>query len=807
MKVPGRGASAPPPVRQLVRIAASGLAFVLAILAAGWFTEFFWVGRNEEGSRNRVAADVRTSIDEMARGLREMAPPLANADVLVGATAGDTQLARRLFDTAEMAVARGDANELAITAYAADARPIAWAGRPSELQSDRLSGDEAWFFTQQALGPRLVYVTPVLRGPDRQRVGTIAAERSLASRAAMPARASPAQADLQAPGTTFQFESQLAPVTLDFAAGTAVPPAFDVLTPTGRHLLTASVSSEDLARVQARWRRASVSLALFVCAVTIFLLAGPLLDWRNRTGPRSQHVRTVVCIALSIVAGRLLIKLASPADWSDAPIFSGAAYASPSFGTFLASPFDFVMTALSVGGLVALGAFLIEAWRVSWRLERRALSSSARALFYLAAQLAAGLGVAALLLAHQRLLRDTIANTTLDLIHFSFHPWNSARLALQVGLIVWHATVLALGVTTLRAAAVMWRIPRHSWHIRLATIAAWALPLLTWQVAGRRAESERLPEAIALIATVVLALAATRLKARYRHGSQAFRLTVLTLALVVPAAAFYPSVFRLAWQAKLQLVETRYAPQALNQRSAIQSLLQQSLEQIDATLRLPELLTSVPSGDEPVLTDRAFEVWRGTAMAAYPLTSSVELYGVDGRLVSRFAFNLPDDLSAAPQSQERICQWEIYEEVAPFFAEERRVLHAGRAVCVRDAVVGSIVVHAVLDYANLPFISSRNPYVELLRPTDSLRDEGLSGGDVQYVVYGWSRVPLYASADSAWPLDDAIFNRIADTRAPLWTKLQRGADRFDVYLMNDRGGIYALGFPTVSVLGHLVNLA
>jgi signal transduction histidine kinase len=44
-------------------------------------------------------------------------------------------------------------------------------------------------------------------------------------------------------------------------------------------------------------------------------------------------------------------------------------------------------------------------------------------------------------------------------------------------------------------------------------------------------------------------------------------------------------------------------------------------------------------------------------------------------------------------------------------------------------------------------------------------------------------------------------------REPFWATLTRGDERFDVYLLNDRGGIYALGFPVVSTLGHLVNLA
>src|SRR4029453_15569594 len=112
-----------------------------------------------------------------------------------------------------------------------------------------------------------------------------------------------------------------------------------------------------------------------------------------------------------------------------------------------------------------------------------------------------------------------------------------------------------------------------------------------------------------------------------------------------------------------------------------------------------------------------------------PATSSVELFGPDGRLVSRFAFSLPDDLNVLPTSEEQVCTWDVFEEVSPFFAVERRALSASRAVCINDPsgashVVGSIVVHAMLDYANLPFIASKSPYVEVLRPVELSPNRG-----------------------------------------------------------------------------------
>jgi hypothetical protein len=53
--------------------------------------------------------------------------------------------------------------------------------------------------------------------------------------------------------------------------------------------------------------------------------------------------------------------------------------------------------------------------------------------------------------------------------------------------------------------------------------------------------------------------------------------------------------------------------------------------------------------------------------------------------------------------------------------------------------LGGIIVRAMLDYRTLPFISSRSPYLESLRPDRGASAEGASGRDVEFVLYGWSR--------------------------------------------------------------------
>jgi signal transduction histidine kinase len=791
--------------RRLARIALTGMVCVLAVLVAGRITERLVLGQDDAAVRARVERDVREAFGGMSRGLKEVARSVADAGTLVAASSDDENAARKLFDAAQAAaVAQTSDVELAVTAYAPGGRPLAWAGRPSELPKDRLDGDEAWFIAQGALGLRLVYAMPV-NDAAGNRVGTIAAEQSI--RPPSPSGAA-TRAD------QFQFPGEIVPVSLELAfedvRATPDPDRIDITGPNARHLVTAVVTPSDLTQARTHWRRVTASAAEMTAAVFVLLLCGPLLDWRDAR--ESRYVVAVGAVALAIIASRILFDLASPADWSDAEIFSAAAYASPLLPPFLASPFDFLITAGCAGGIIALLFFALEAWRVRSRHVRRAVDSPASTAGFFAAQLAAGIGALAIALAHYTLLGDTIANTTLDLLHFSLHPWNAALTALQIGIVIWDATALAAIVLLFRAAYLPWRIARGRWSVRLGVIACWTLPCVMIVVLPRAAIAYR-PVIFALALAVVIGMFATRVKGRYRQGSQGFRLTLLTIGLVLPALASYPDVFDLAHRAKTELVETRYGPQALNQRQTIQSLMQQSLEQIDMFPGLTDLV-SVPPGPvgSEAVTDRAFQVWRLTGLATYPITSSVELFGPDGRLVSRFAFNLPDDLNAVPTSEESVCTWEVFEEVSPFFAVERRVLSASRAVCVNDPsgashVVGSIVVHALLDYANLPFIASKSPYVELLRPAEPQRTEGVSGGDIEFVVYGWSRTPLYSSADRAWQMDDVAFAQLVSSRAPVWARLLRDDQPYDVYLLSDRGGIYALGFPVVTVLGHMMNLA
>jgi signal transduction histidine kinase len=795
--------------RSLRRIAVGGLVCASLALAAGWFAQRVALGADDAGMRMRVEREVRASFDEMARRLREMALGAGDPATIRAALDGDTAAVRRLLTTASRIVSDDAPFDSALTIYGSDDEPLAWAGRPSDLPADRLQGEEAWFAAPGASGLRLMYVRPVV--DSGARLATIAVERPVTLGAdAIGRRVSGLRGqDVD----EFHLPTWIADVALQLryegepTADRAT--TFAIEDPGGNRLLTATVDPEELAATRARWQAATRSAALTILAVAVLLFTGAVLDWRNRARSVRPYVVSLALIGAAIVAARIIMRAASPADWSEAAVFSGVDYASPLLPPLLASPFDLLLTAGAAFAIVSLLLFAIESLRLHARQHRRLASGAL--LSFLGTQLLAGLAVAVVLLGHVSLLRDTITHASLDLLHFSLHPWETSRLTMQVGLLMADAAAIGLVVVILRAALHRWRMSRTSWRLWLAALICWSTPSLAWQLAVWRSESRVTPLLAAILVAIALATSVTRLAARYRHGSQAFRLTLLTLPMIAPAFAFYPTVVQLARDAKEDFVEATYAPQVRDLRQRVQTQVQQSLGQVDAIPDLVDLIAASGAADVGVSTDQAFQVWQSTALAMNFITSSIELYGADGKLVSRFAFNLPEDLTAPPTSEERSCDWDLYEEVVPFFAEERRVLHAGRAFCSSTPgmpSLGSIVVHALPDdYGNLPFISSRNPYVELLLPPDRLQREGLPGRDLEFAVYGWSRAPLYSDAATAWPLPDDVFGRVEESREELWAQLARGLQRYDVYLLNDRGGIYALGFPVIAPLDHLVNLA
>jgi signal transduction histidine kinase len=800
--------------RPILRLVVAGLGSALLVAVVGLGMERQRFGATDQDAFGRVQREVQAEFGRMATELSRAAAAEAVAAGPALQEQGNDRVLRELFSRASTLIKDMDAGSVALTVFEAgqgSAVPVAWAGRPSELPAERTNGPAALFIAPGPLGFRLVRIDPVY-GPGRARIGTVAAERVFSEHSTVA-------------GTSrqrFTIETSLAEVSLrtryEGAGDREAPQSFLVRAPGGEPLLEATVDPVDLLDARVQFRRGVLDIVLATLALTILLVAGPLLDRRALSRRGGPHLRYSIAVGACVAAARVILWLATPPGPS--PIFSPAVYASPELGMLFRHPVDFLLNGLALLALVAAMVTELERWRLGVRGRRLApFSSPRRGAAFVGAQAAAGAALALAVAGYEVFLANTFHRAGIDLLYFSPHPWEPARSSMQFGLIACHAAFAWLMVTGLRSMLARWRVRQTDLRHLAVLVPCWAGPSAVWFAEGTRWGTPGLEAALVAAAFIAAVLAAPRGLARMRRASQGFRLVVMFVALLIPAALSYPSLVRFEDSARRRAVETTYGPEVQNQRDSLVERLQAAQREIDRRQAELEAFVSVPApppGYAPT-PESAFLTWRDTALERYRVSSAIELYNAGGALVSRFALNLPEE-TVGQRWHEDGCEWQTFGEISPFGAQERQLLHAGRNICGPEVsagaqlpptreILGTIVIHVILDDSTLSFISSQNPYFELLRGERFRARDEAPGRELEFVVYGWSRAPIYVSGTSAWPIDERLFDRVYGSRRPFWTRLSADGRDYEVYLENDRRGIYALGYPAIPPIGHAINLA
>ncbi len=785
----------------VTRVFAVGCALSAVVVLAGAAFEVFRLGPTDAAAAARVQRDVGAAFVEMTSDVQGLARQLAADPQVSRAMAPEVatdEADRVLFDAASAARQRipEDVDVLAVTIYDGNGGPRAWAGRASDLPQDRTNGPPSLFVTPSPLGLRLVYLQPIVSASsDRARLGSVAVEHVLTP-------APPSSILLTTSG--YVMPTALGPVSLRLhgaraqAAGASAATTFVIAAPDGSPLLDASVAPSELAEARARLRRTVVALAIAVLAVTVLLFAGPVLDARSTARAGRREWRLTLTILAVILAGSALLWLAfTISPWSDARVNRTA------FRLLLGGVAAAAVSATIVSAAVRL--------RLALRSRRR--RPEEQTVLFIATQLACGVVLAGLLVLFELLMGRSLDPSAVDLRHFSLHPWTAPRLATLAGILLGHAAVLWTGALACVMALARWRLPR-GWSSRhLAAATLWIAPIAAIATVGARRNWPVPVSAIVLgaLACAAAALVAPRLVTWYRRATVASRILALYMAFLLPALLVYPSVHFFAERSTRDLIETRYAVQAMTHPQVLQDRLREALREIDALPGLPDLVAEaakMPAESRP--KDTAFRIWSQTVLARERLTSDLEIYDERGALVSRpFGLNFPQYTSAAqPPERLRSCQWDVFGEALPFgSAQERNTLHAQRSVCVNGRPIATLVAHVVFDYRALPFTRSQSAYFDAFSAAGANPLEGPPAGDIEFAVYGWGLTAIYTSGPDAWPLDEVTFERVYRSRAPFWTVLHKGSTAYHVYFANDRQFIYALGYAIPGVFDHLVRLA
>ena len=276
-----------------LRLASAGVAVALLVGAAGRALERARFGATDQESVARVENELRQRFGASADTLGRVATGVSASRDLIRAATRDPAAARNLFDALTAALPDEAGRRTGITVYDAQAgRPVAWAGRVSDIPRERIDGPVALFVRPGALGPGLIRVEPVFEGERAAsaRLGAIVVEQLLGE-----VRLAPGAAD------TFVLSTSLVPVSLSTRVGAAPadsPYTFAIPSSGGQLLVVGDVSPADLAAAKRDWRRGTRAAILSICAATILLCAGTLIDVRRRRRDR----RTVLITTAAIVA-------------------------------------------------------------------------------------------------------------------------------------------------------------------------------------------------------------------------------------------------------------------------------------------------------------------------------------------------------------------------------------------------------------------------------------------------------------------------------------------------------------------------
>ncbi|MEO5823898.1 MAG: ATP-binding protein [Vicinamibacteraceae bacterium] len=785
-------------VGRAVRLIVAGLLLAAGITAAGRLLIAWQLG-DDAVIRAGLEHDARRHVANLIGDLQRLAATLARRPEVRAGLLDEQESPRRLFEALDATLPQASDGP-ALTIYGATGRTLAWAGRPSQLPRERVVDGANLFVAYAALGLRLVAVEPIAESATKaRRLGTVAAE----ARLSVP--------DASRQGETYVVETAYGPVTFrrSFVDRDPVANGFVIDGPNGAPLLEATIAPDAPAAARAVWLARVDRLALGTLALAFVLAATVVvLERHDHRAPRARATATALAIALVSLAW-LAATLAVARGTAAGP--------AQSIGGRLAdaatSPADFAATGLAILVSVMLLVDPVRRAILARRGRRHDHDGSfGDIVFGVALQLLAGLVLIAFHLGVFALVQEAERRSTASLLRFSVAPWETLRLARLAGLVLIQAAACWAGVLTCRLALAGWRGPGGA--ARWAIPLAWVLPAVAL---GPALVATANGPAIAYGPLIVFtfAVAATAWMTRrgipwFRHGSQASRLGWLLVALLMPAWLLYPVLVHVVEQVKTRLVEQDYAEQVRGHPNDLLEALRRAEGQIDRAGRLPVFIEAASQQVGGSRTELAFNVWRGTDLEAGRLTSAIELYGADGVLVSRFALNFPEAEVVPLRHQASSCAWDLVGEVQPFGADERRMLHAERAVCVDDGaggqrIVGSIVAYVMLDYSALSFISSQSPYYEFFRVPRTTR-EGTSGSDVELTVFGWGRLPIYTSLSRSWLLTDAVYTTAYRSRTGFWTQLARGDGVDRVFVSNDRNGIYVVGYPVLTPFIHLVNL-
>ena len=276
---------------------------------------------------------------------------------------------------------------------------------------------------------------------------------------------------------------------------------------------------------------------------------------------------------------------------------------------------------------------------------------------------------------------------------------------------------------------------------------------------------------------------------------------VAVLAFLVGWAGIYGTI-RQATDAKTRSLASGILRETIeSQDSWARFLLNESMKALDRSKRA--ILACFDPNPDPKIdfSQTASRLWGDTLAGQLRWYSGLELRDADGRLISRFALNVPQVFRPVGELPYRP-QGNVVRQALAFMGKEKDFLIGYRDWEVEGKALGRSVFYLSLDDDLLPFLYSANPYFELLR-SSSL--PSLVQFDFRLAIYD-SAGRLVSNPGKIGSGLPAGLRENKDLDGPgVRMEFRDKEDLFDLFAFRANGRIYAILTPRPGFIGRAVE--
>ena len=394
----------------------------------------------------------------------------------------------------------------------------------------------------------------------------------------------------------------------------------------------------------------------------------------------------------------------------------------------------------------------------------------------------------AILIGTNEVVLDAWLNSSFVLSRLSFPPSDMPRLVLQLGLVL-----LFLGATSFVA------LLAHATggESRRGFITDAAAFVIAYGLSVRFGlEAHVLLSALPLLAARNAAICWRGIREVLSRPGALFRAATYGALGIVAVTAFYPALAYFRETTIRDFVETTVRPVVLQHDSSRTDAVLQVAEAIDRMEARGEL-------SELGRSDMAFEIWLETGLASSSLSSAIEILDGDARMMSRFALSYPlvapsDHPGPAPS------EWLLIDESVESDPNHPGVLMA-RSVAGPDGRPWEIHVRLAADWKNLPFISTRNPYLNLFRTRGFEAGSRFPYRELYLSVMELDGRPVFQSTEGLVPPPGDVLDRAR--KDALWWRFSRDGEVHEAHVFADEQHVYVLSYPRTALLTFAAELA